>query len=614
MCGILGELSTQGDLLESKPFADLLSLSRNRGPDGTKTWKDERCQLGFNRLAILELSDRALQPLSSPSGRFQIVFNGEIFNFRDLAKRHGLRDPLCRSSDAVLLAHLCDSLEIEALAGALDGMFAIALYDRAKRELCLMRDFAGIKPLFYGNAHRTIVFASQFDQIFRHPCFRNASTCPDVLHDYLRLGYMPAPNTLLEGIHQLEPGQLITFREDLSQSTTVFTQFPGRSEGCVHPETGTEAAEASRSALDRAIKATLVSDVPLGCFVSGGVDSPLVAAYAASHAPELTAYTVGVNDSALNEADIARAYCDRLKLSQKILQLDENEIVSSANDHFKAFPDPVGDYSSLPTFAITREARRHVTVMLSGDGGDELFWGYPRFLKFLDQKRLLSLPGLLRRGLTKLRRAVGRSTSHGVAGGLSAWVLDTQSHFVPSDLASLVPETRFSDTVRDLYAYDGDYSTKSLGHWLRYNEFYGHMQRVLAKVDRASMGNSLEVRVPFLCKDVVNAAWSLQCQLGEAHRELKWILKRDLQNRLGIEINHKKMGFTVPINEWLRTCFQEEVRELSHHPVFGDSIIDFKYAARFTDQFFAGHHDHGWGIWILYSLQKWAMIHLKVMR
>ena len=517
----------------------------------------------------------------------------------------------CHGSDAILLSHLCDRLEPEVLAPELDGMFAIAIYDSIARTVTLIRDFAGIKPLFYGVSGGTLVFASQFDQLFRHPAFYDSNRiCASAVHDFLRLGYMPPPGTLFEGIRQLEPGRLVTFGGDLSSSHTSYGGFSDRAEGSV-PETSGEAEEAVRSALRDAAKISLASDVPLGCFLSGGVDSPLVAAFAREHAPDLQGYTVGVSDPEFNEAEIAAGYCERLNIPQTILELDPAAIVGGAEDHFRAFTDPVGDYSSLPTFAITRLARMHVTVMLSGDGGDELFWGYPRFLKFLDARRLLSLPRFVRRSAAFLGRSTGHPLSYGVGAGLSSWVLDTQSHLVQPDLGSLLPGTAPSDSVRDLYCYRGDFSNRELAHWLRYNEFYGHLQRVLAKVDRASMGNSLEVRVPFLCKGVIRAAWSLACRMGEEHREPKLLLKKELRNKLaGGQINRKKMGFSIPIREVLSTCFREEVRELAHHPVFAESMFDRRFLADFVEDYFASRHDQGWGVWILFSLQKWASMHL----
>ena len=350
--------------------------------------------------------------------------------------------------------------------------------------------------------------------------------------------------------------------------------------------------------------------MPLGCFVSGGIDSPLVAAYAGQHSSSLQGYTVGVDDPEINEAEIAATYCDQLSLSQKILHLDEDEILQSVDDHFLAYADPVGDSSSLPTFAITRLAREHVTVMLAGDGGDELYWGYPRFLKFLDNRRVLQLPAAFRRGWSRLQRIAGKRIGFGYTEGLSAWMLDTQSHLMSHDLQALAPDAHPSPAIRRLYEYEGDYSIKHLGHWLRYNEFYGHMQRVLAKVDRASMGNSLEVRVPFLCKDVIRQAWSLECQLGAKHREPKLILKKALERKVG-SINRRKMGFGVPISKWLRTCFREELSELAHHPVFGDGILDGKRQATLVDDFLSGKNDYDWGVWILYSLQKWATMHYR---
>ena len=612
MCGIFGEFCPTGGLTHQSEFGALLALSRNRGPDADHVYRDSSCALGFNRLAILELSDHAMQPISSPTATRILVFNGEIYNFKQLAKKYGIDDqPCCLTSDTVVLSHLTDLLTPDRLAEELDGMFAIALYDRKQQSLSLIRDFAGIKPLFYSVTGDRVIFASQYNQVFHHPATRKRELNPSGIRDYLQLGYMPGAETILAGIQQLEPGKLITFDHDLHPRQRAYFRFSAEQISMGPLESSEEAGDALRDALATACQRTLVSDVPLGCFVSGGIDSPLIAALARDVSPDLHGYTAGVDDAALNEAEIARAYCDALQMRQTVLDLTPEHILAQKESHFEALTDPVADYSSLASFAITHEARRHVTVMLSGDGGDELFWGYPRFYKFVREARILGLPGPLRRATFRAMRAVGRKISHGVSVGLGSWVMDTQSQILSSDLDRLFPGgEQNSEWVKSLYEYGGDYSPADVAHWLRFNEFYGHLQRVLAKVDRTSMGNSLEVRIPFLCKDVVRAAWNMR--FDQNNTEPKLLLKRELAARMPtVELNTRKMGFTVPINVWLRTFFKEEVREFAHHPVLGESLIEPRVLQQFTERFFRGEHDYGWAMWILYSLQKWAALHLQ---
>lgn len=611
MCGFFGEFSPAGLTIEEPQFQALLNLGRHRGPDAQAVYRDAGGALGFNRLAILDPSPEAMQPMRGPSGRCIIVFNGEIYNFRELARTHGIENqPRCRTSDAAVVAHLAEALAPETLSAQMDGMFAIVIYDCLNQTLALIRDFAGVKPLFYSEASDRVVFASQFNQVLHHPALIRHSENPGVVRDFLQLGYMPAPETLIEGVKQLEPGCMVTFDRNLhARHRAYFRLSPEPIEGGAS-ETSAAAQEDVSVALSNACRQAMVSDVPLGCFISGGVDSPLITALAHEQNPGLRAFTVGVDDAEMNEAAIAAGYCKTLGVRQTILQLSRQMVVDEAEAHFRAFSDPVGDYSSLPTFAITREARRHATVMLSGDGGDELFWGYPRFYKFLRARRILALPHPLRCLYGASVRGFGGKCSHGVDAGLASWVFDTQAQMLGDDLRSILPGRRLnSPAISELYRYRGDFTVAAVSQWLRYNEFYGHLQRVLAKVDRASMGNSLEVRVPFLCKDVINAAWRVR--MDPANAQPKLLLKRMLASRLGGRpVNTLKMGFTVPINDWLRTAFKDEVREFAHHPVFARELLSSTAVRSFTEDFFNGRHDHGWAVWILYSLQKWAATHL----
>lgn len=610
MCGLLGEFTHP---LSPEPiFGVLLGLSRHRGPDQQEVWTDGQfCRLGFNRLSILDLSERGKQPVISPSGRYVLVFNGEIYNYKALQRQYGIPDTALRSqADSEVLAHLADRLSAEALAQALNGMFAIALYDRLEATLTLMRDFAGIKPLYYGRSGNTFVFASQFDQVFRHPAFQGKlQVDPAGLFDYTALGYMAPPRTVFRDIRQCLPGQWLRVDAQGRFTEGFFCTWPAERVGEPIKEEA-PALQALDTALDQVVRDQLVADVPVGVFLSGGIDSPLVAAYAGKHKPDITAYTIGVENPELDESAQASAYAQAFGLRHKVIPFTTDELLRETERHFAALPEPFGDYSSLPTHLITQIARQENTVMLSGDGGDELFWGYPRFLNTLRHAPWFRYPGPMRRVGAGLLRRSGRYVSHAVSSEASVedWILGQQCHNKPSDLRTLLPGLHFSPEVQALYKPEQDIHTQeSLLQYLRWNEFYGHLQRVLAKVDRISMGNSLEVRVPLLDHRIIDLAWQIDPCLGIRHHEPKYLLKRLLQQKLGhTPVNRSKMGFSVPIRQWLQGPLREDLRShLLDMPLFGAPYWNTPELESRVCRFLNGDQGSEWGMWILYAMQKW---------
>ncbi len=611
MCGFLGEIGHK--LSEKEVFLTNLSRSRHRGPDQQDSWTDgDYCQLGFNRLSILDLSENGKQPLLSPSGRYAMVFNGEIYNYKALQQKYGIADRALRSSaDSEILAHLLDQLSICQLAQELNGMFAIAVYDREIRKLSLLRDFAGIKPLFYGIASETVVFASQFDQVFHHPAFQGRLEVDAAgLYDYAALGYMAAPRTVFRNIYQCQPGELVEIDAQRQIKQHRFRYWQPETQG-IQREEAPAAYQELDALFSEVVRDQLVADVPVGVFLSGGIDSPLVAAYAQQHKADITAYTIGVKDKALDESGQASIYAQALGLQHKVVTFGEGELLQYNDQHFQSLTEPFGDYSSLPTYLITKIARADNTVMLSGDGGDELFWGYPRFLNVVHHFNWFRYPKTVRKVGAGLLRRTGRRVSYAVSHveNIEDWILGQQSHNNPDLLKKLLPDLTYSSDVLACYTpAEAIQSETTLLQWLRWNEFYAHMQRVLAKVDRTSMGNSLEVRVPFLDQRIIDFAWQLNPGLGIRHQNPKYLLKYTLQKKLGATpINQAKLGFSVPVRAWLRQELKQDVQQhLLDIPLFGEVYWNKMELEKSLKAFLEEDQGNEWGIWILYALQKWA--------
>ncbi len=616
MCGFLGEVNNT--LIDRKEFDALLKLSHQRGPDKTGYWSDgNNCQLGFNRLAIMDVSENGSQPMMSPSNRFAMVFNGEVYNFRDLQHQFSIdQKNLKSSSDTEVLTHVLEQCDIENFANLLNGMFAVAIFDNDRKLLHLIRDFAGIKPLYYGLHDNGIVFASQFDQVFKHFAFINDRVLrPEVMKEYFALGYMPAPNTVFENIFQLEPGEMITY--SLAERIVISRKkyYSWKKEG-KYLETANQTIKQFDIIFRETIKDQLVADVPLATFLSGGIDSPLVTAVAAKEDKSLRAYTFEMENSDMNEAPFASQYAAHLKVHHSIEKLEKDKLINMVGEHFKYMPEPHGDYSSLPTYLISQKARQHATVMLSGDGGDELFWGYPRFLRQAQYARYFRYPVFLRKIMTRvIRKTTGKSITYALDDNkyFGDWTFNLQSRFNARELKTLMPYTNITHALSETYSFKGNLRNNvEVLNWLKWNEFYAHLQRVLRKVDLASMANSLEVRVPFLDKRCIEFSNEVKPELGNGHFTLKAILKKALARYIPESMMMQgKRGFSISIGELFRNELKADlIKQCIDTPFYGAEHLNVNFIQQYTSDFLAGKHTNEWGVWHFYAWQKWASIHI----
>ena len=602
MCGFLGEYKRRGQLLSKQDFMRLLALSKHRGPDSTKISQGEFYQLGFNRLALLDLTPAGEQPKASPSGRYHMVFNGEVYNFKLLVEKHQLTN-LRSSSDTEVILQLLDILPIEQVFRELNGMFAIAVVDRQTQELHLTRDFAGIKPLFFGEGKEGIVFASQFDQVFKHPWFqKQLSLRPEIMKEYFAFGYMQAPNTVFKHIYQVLPGEYIHVKEK-DTIKKIITEFPQK----INPQK-IEISGLQQS-LEKAVELQLQSDRPLASFLSGGIDSPLITAYAKKNKKQIQAFTLEVKDKTYNEAKYAKKYAKVLKVAHELVKVEKKELLEIVDEHFQAFSDPFGDYSSIPTYLVTQKAQEHHTAMLSGDGGDELFYGYPRMYDFLNKRHWFKIPKSLRKQFIRVTNKLGLTNTYApFFESLEQFWLSKHAKLPDEILLNTFGKIKFSKEMNDLYKLNQFKSKKDLQHFLKWNEFYAHMQRVLIKVDRTSMKNSLEVRVPFLDKNVIADSWNYLVDLKEL-QNLKKPLKNLLEQELPPELlMKKKKGFSVPLEEWLKNELKIDLEKtVLERDLFGKKLFNQTILQEYVQCFLRGQHNNAWGVWHIYAWQKWAI-------
>jgi asparagine synthase (glutamine-hydrolysing) len=609
MCGIVGMLVPGGIAAWEEQIRGAMDLMARRGPDGEGSWSDgHACAFGFRRLAILDLTPAGHQPMLTADGRYALVLNGEIYNFRELRReleQHGSR--FRSSGDAEVALQALARWGIRAL-DRFNGMFALGFYDTVERQLLLARDHAGIKPLYYLRAPQGLVFASQYDAILAHPWAGGQTMDPERLSLYLHLGYIPSPFAPLRQSGSLEPGSWMTIAADGKLRQGRYFSFPRQRPPDLR---GPEADEAVDAAITAAVKRQLVSDVPLGVFLSGGIDSPLIAAKLRHLAPNTPAFTLGTNGDEFDESPQARAYAAALRLRHEVRQLTPEDAFHMLDDVVAACGEPLDDYSMFPTMAVSRHAREQVKVALSGDGGDDLFWGYPgRMLPPLQRavQARTPLPASLWR---RLRRWSGGPPGPLVASASHAYL--ASHRFVREDwLHAIFPSLPGWPAGCTLYDFE-DGSAEALAQWIRWNEFSGHLSRILLKVDRASMYQGLEVRVPLLDREVVEVAMRVDWRSClDLEREVG---KLPLRHALAREISFQtqpKRGFTVPMSQWLggvlRPVFEDMVlarSELAGLP-FDRAVLREQYQRHLN-----GAEDQRWGLWRLLSLSLWEARHVR---
>lgn len=600
MCGLTGFVSPVAPADEMlRTVRRMCETLAHRGPDDAGEWVDAEAgvAIGFRRLAIIDLSPAGHQPMTSPSGRYVVTLNGEIYNFEDL--RRELDAQWRGHSDTEVMAAAFEAWGVEGAVKRFNGMFAIAVWDRRLRRLHLIRDRMGVKPLYYGFAGRTLVYGSELKALRQHPDF-DARIDRDALNLFLRFMYVPAPYSIYEGISKLMPGTILTFDPATREtSTTVYwSVHEAAVRGTANRFRGSE-EEASRqleSLLRDAVRIRMVADVPLGVFLSGGVDSSAVTAMIqAESATPVRSFSIGFADAAYNEAPFAAAVA-------RHLGTDHTELIMTADDVVNVIPrlpsmydEPFADSSQIPTHLVAALARKHVTVTLSGDGGDELFGGYRRY--FIGQRVLRTLgaiPSPLRSPLGRLLAAIpgrraGKVARTFRANDPDALYFELVSHWPVGKNPIRETNPPITDPIERMMFFD---------------QVSYLPDDILAKVDRASMAASLEAREPLLDYRLVEFAWtlplSMKVRAGRGKRVLRRVLNRYVPEAL---IERPKMGFGMPLETWLRGRLRDWAESLLDPSAI--RLIDPAPVRAKWEEHLAGKSDWQYHLWAVLMLQAW---------
>lgn len=643
MCGIAGFLAPGGLGHDaSKSLVAMTNAIARRGPDDDGHYLDAESgvALGHRRLSILDLSPTGGQPMADQSGRFVLTYNGEIYNYRELRaalERAGKAPQWRGTSDTeVLLAAVAAYGLPEALQRA-KGMFAIALWDRQERVLHLARDRMGEKPLYFGwqgrGEARSFLFGSDVAALRQHPSFEG-ETDPDSIGLLLRYLYIPEPFSAWRGIRKVMPGTILTLdprsgRETVASFWSMLSVAREAKADAFQGGVDEAVAELERT-LGDAVERQMVSDVPLGAFLSGGVDSSVIAALmqARSSRPVKT-FTIGFNEPEFNEADHARAVARCLgthHTEEIVTAADAVAVIPSLPD---IYSEPFADSSQIPTFIVSRLARQSVTVALSGDGGDELFGGYNRHLYGHSHwNRVAAIPPAIRSlfppFLTSLSpqmwdRTLGRlmrhrvsafgDKVHKVAGVIGSRTADD----LYRTLTSINPDPRRL-MARDLQLDargDGDFEALSglpIAERMMALDAIRYLPGdVLTKVDRAAMYTSLETRVPMLDPDVVELAWSLPIGMKIRGGTSKWLLRQVLYKHVPASlIDRPKMGFALPLGSWLRGELREWASTLLAPEALEDSgLFDAASVRGLWERHLGGDRNHEHQLWPVLMTQAW---------
>jgi len=643
MCGIAGYLTNETPTDPIKTLSAMGKAILSRGPDSSGEWfdSDKKIGLAHQRLAIVDISPAGHQPMSSPNGRYVISFNGEIYNHNEIraelveSKSIHWRG---HSDTETLLAGFEEWGILDTIKKAV-GMFAIAIWDKVECTLTLVRDRLGEKPLYYGWQNETFLFGSELKALKAHPCFL-AEINRDAISTYLRYSYVPAPYSIYKGVQKLMPGTLavISLKNPTPKIVTywsieqVLSENHNRFIGSTN-----DAINSLEKQLKESIKLQMMADVPLGAFLSGGVDSSTIVALMQSESERpIKTFSIGFHDQQYNEAHHAKAVADHLQTEHTELYVTADDALAIIPHLADIYDEPFADASQIPTYLVAKMARQHVTVALSGDAGDELFSGYNRYLMTHKIWRILSrLPLWSRKLASQLIISISPK-----AWNFSARVVRAilpakyRAASVPfSDKLYKSANVICAEDISDLYQKLVSVIQKPEKYVLNSNELkapflntgsqpktfndietmmsidmLGYLPNdILTKVDRAAMAVSLETRVPLLDHRIVELAWKLPIHYKLRDGVGKWILREVLYKYVPRKlIERPKMGFGIPIDAWLRgplSAWADELLNVTR--LSNEGFFDVNEVRQLWSEHLSGRRNYQYQLWNILMFQLW---------
>lgn len=634
MCGLVGFINNQNSY--GNPHAIISKMTErltHRGPDDGGVWcnLEDGIALGHRRLAILDLSAHGHQPMHSHNDQYVIVYNGEIYNYLELKKQ--LEKKNCffsGNSDTEVILTLVTEYGLEATLQMISGMFAFALWDKKHKILHLARDRLGEKPLYYGLVNHSLVFASELKAIRAYPDFQN-NLDRTSLAAFMQYGYVPAPQSIYEHIYKLEPGTYLSLSNakisnlPLSQSYWSASHIAQQGHNNPLQLTDSEAIQETEKLLSSIVKSRMISDVPIGAFLSGGIDSSLITALMQKNSSQaIKTFTIGFPDQDYNEAVHAHAIANYLKTDHTELFVDAHQALDVIPKLPIIYDEPFADSSAIPTFLISQLTRQHVTVCLSGDGGDELFGGYNRYLLGKTLGNTINfVPYPLRLVLQKLLLAVSSPS-------METWLRYTKIPMLSNKLHKLSGVIAAKSTA-EVYQH-------LISQWLNPQEIVKEISSainqpflealgkanvikkmmlndtifylpddIMVKVDRAGMAVSLENRAPFLDHQLYEWAWQLPHHLKIRNRTTKWLLREVLARHIPRSLFERpKMGFSIPLDAWLREPLRDWASSLlDKQTMQAQGFLDYAPILKKWDEHVSGKRNWQYPLWTVLMFQAW---------
>ena len=595
MCGIYGIIGANA--LRFPGVVDEMGEAlRHRGPDGSAVFAHPHARIGTERLRIIDLHERADQPFASPDGKVWLEANGEIYNAAELRAKY--RDyPFRSHSDVESILPLYLEHGVRAVE-QLDGMFGLAIWDDRTRTLILARDRAGEKPLFYAKAGGEVLFASELQCLLRHPEI-SRDLDPLAIDQYLALGYVPEPRTPFSAIRRVPAGTLMRFQDGEEQTYRYWDP----ESFTIQPRKTRDAVAEAQKLIENAIAKQVMSDVPVGVFISGGLDSSLLATLASQKigVDKVHTFSAQFAEESYDESGDAAILAAKMRTRHVPVRADEETLLDALRNVTTRVAEPLADPAILPTFLLARAAREHVKVILSGEGADELFGGYPTYLGHKIAPMYDAMPPFLRATLRKLAYALPSSGKKvTVEFLLKKFVSDAERPWIERHLRWFGTGLPAGE-LPDVAAKGEDPLTGAM--LLDYRSYL--RDNLLVKVDRATMLSSVEARAPYLDRYLTAFALTLPPELRVKRLTTKWILKKAAEKWLPKDVIYRrKRGLSVPVASWINRGLRSEVDRLLA-PKRLEGIVDAALITRLLDQHRTGRANHAKALWTVVMLQYW---------
>lgn len=620
MCGIIGAYINKSNDLDVEKFNIIRDKLSYRGPDSGGTFNHNNIFLGHRRLSIIDL-DTGNQPMFDAKGEISIVFNGEIYNFltiKEELKTLGVIFKTNSDTEVILEGYLAWGLE-DCLK-RLEGMYAFSIWDNQKKKLFVVRDKFGEKPLYYTQDENGVYFASELKAIV--PFIYKTKISKKALNLFFSLTYIPAPYTIYENVFKLEPGYFLEISDSGVQEKQFYNLLEQFEEADKHKiQSYEEAKKQLRDLLFESVRLRMVSDVPLGAFLSGGIDSSIVSAIMSNVSEKpVNTFSIGFKEKAYDESERAKLVADHIQSNHHVYFVDHNDLLGIVDETLSYFDEPFGDSSAIPSMLVSKKAGEKVKVVLTGDCADELFGGYEKYLAKSYSEKYNSFPSPIRKSFESIIKVIPHNN-------LTNHKLRKIKKVVRS--ANLTPENRYlnmcslgfnSNEKSNLL--NSDYQENVQGQILKYfNEadgdelsktFYSDIKLVLEgdmlpKVDRACMINSLEARAPFLDSSIVEFALNLPHDYKILGTNKKRILKDTFSDLLPKEtMSFSKKGFGIPIRIWFQKELKEELLSLlSEDFLISQNIFNITYINKIVEEHMSNKENHSSKLWQLFVFQKW---------